>query len=195
MGLAYAGPMLSLVPLTPDRVADFAALLSGPDFGGCFCAVWTHHGPDWAARCGDPARPNLALTRADVAAGRKPGYLVLDHGEVVAWTGAGPKSEFPHLATRLGSRRSRHGEDTWFLGCLAIRGDRRGQGLSAAIVRAVLARARAAGAQRVEATPTDPWDEPRSYRGALSLFLRLGFTEVLREPDGDSAIVLVAAAP
>lgn len=185
--------MLTLQPLSPAHLDAFAVLLGGPDFGGCFCAVWTHHGPDWVTRCGDPSRPNLAATRADVAAGRKPGFLALLDGEAVAWVGAGPRSEFPSLASRLGSRRSRRAGDSWFLGCLAVGADHRGRGLSERLVRAVLERARADGARWVEATPTDPWDEPRSYRGALSLYRRLGFVEVAREADGDAAIVLVEA--
>lgn len=185
------GPLISLLPLTPDRLDDFAALLGSPDFGGCFCAAWTHHGPDWVSRCGDPSRPNLGLTRADVLEGRKPGFLVEEDEEVVAWTGAGPRPEFPLLASRLGTRRSEHTGHTWFVGCLAIREAHRGRGLSEAMVRAVTEEARRAGAQRVEAAPTDPWDEPRSYRGALSLYRRLGFVEVCREADGDSEIVLV----
>jgi GNAT superfamily N-acetyltransferase len=186
--------MLTLHPLRADRIGQFADLLGGAEFGGCFCAVWTHQGPGWSARCADPSRPNLAATTADVAAGRKPGFLVERDGEVVAWVGAGPKSEFPFLRARLGARGSRRREHAWLLGCLAVRIDHRGQGLSGAIVRAVLEHARQAGARWVEATPTDPWDAPRSYRGALSLYERLGFVEVLREKDGETDIVLVEAS-
>ena len=61
-------------------------------------------------------------------------------------------------------------------------------------MRAVIARAGETGATRIEAYPTDPWDEPRSYRGALPLYRRLGFEEEARESDGTAEIVLMARA-
>lgn len=184
---------MKLAPLTAEQLPAFADLLGGPGFGGCFCAIWRSFGPDWAARCADPSRPNLAATRAAVLAGHRPGFLVRDGGRTVAWTGAGPRSGFPLLHQRLGARCSTRGPETWLLGCLAIAPDHRGRGLGERIVRAVMARAKAEGARYVEACPTDPWDEPRSYRGSLSMYRRLGFVEVAREADGDGHVLLVEA--
>ena len=59
------------------------------------------------------------------------------------------------------------------------------------IIRSVIEAAREVAAPAIEAYPTDPWDEPRSYRGALSTYRALGFREIDREPDGDSAILLM----
>ncbi|MEM7165759.1 MAG: GNAT family N-acetyltransferase [Planctomycetota bacterium] len=191
---------LVLVPLAPDNLSAFQQLLGRTEFGGCFCAVWTHHDADWEACCNDPLQPNLARTREDVQSGRQAGFLVehrvapQESGEIIAWTGAGPKSEFPGLRSRLGARKSQHFTDTWCIGCMAIRADYRGRGVSSAIVAAVMAQARSCGATRVEAYPTDPWDEPRSYRGALSTYTRAGFREVCREADGESQIVLLQAS-
>ena len=182
---------LELRPLGTDELSSFACLLGGAEFGGCFCAVWTSFDDTWVARCRDPSRPNLALTRRDVEAGRKAGFLVYHEGELIAWTGAGPKTEFPAMATRHGGRLSSMSSDTWVVGCLAIKEAWRGKGVATAIVRAILARAAEAGAMRVEAYPTRPWDEPRSYRGALAMYDKLGFEEVGSDPDGESAIVQV----
>lgn len=183
--------MIRLEPLDDQTLGAFAALLGGQEFGGCFCAVWTSHGPGWSARCVDPARPNLAVTRERVLAGQHVGYLVRDGSEVVAWTGAGPKSGFPALGTRLAARLTPMSDDVWAIGCLAISRARRGAGLSASIVNQVIGLARAAGARAVEAYPTRPWDEPRSYRGSLTTYERLGFRESGAERDGDSEIVLL----
>lgn len=169
---------LALAPLTAETMSAFAALLGGDDFGGCFCAVWTSFGDDWVERCRDPARPNLAITEHDVRAGRRAGFLVLHDEDVVAWTGAGPASEFPALATRHGARRHPPRQDGWVLGCLAIRADYRGSGLSESVVRAVVNRAEMAGARAIDAYPVRPWDEPRSYRGAETTYTRCGFVEV-----------------
>lgn len=180
---------LRLRALGAEELGELEALLGGPGFGGCFCAVWCHHGPDWGARCADPARPNLAATAADVRAGRRAGFLVEVAGEVVAWTGSGPRSEFPALGQRLGARLVPREPGTWVVGCLALAPEQRGRGLGEDIVRAVVSEARAAGARRLDAFPTRPWDEPRSYRGSLSMYRRLGFVERGAEADGDSEIV------
>jgi hypothetical protein len=58
-------------------------------------------------------------------------------------------------------------------------------------VEAVVEEARKSGAEAVEAYPTRPWDEARSYRGALSTYERLGFRLVAAEPDGASEILLM----
>jgi GNAT superfamily N-acetyltransferase len=186
--------MLTLTPLTEAGLPAFEALLGSRAFGGCFCAVWTDFGADWGRRCADPARPNLASTRARVVSGDHVGFLVHDGATVVAWTGAGPWAAFPGLATRKASRSVEDTDDAWALGCLAVHPDHRGRGVSTATIRAVREAAARAGARHLYAFPTDPWDEPRSYRGSLAGFVRQGFTEVLREPDGDSAIVAMRVA-
>jgi len=183
--------VLRLVALSPETPAAFRELLGSSDFGGCFCAVWTAFGADWSARCADPARPNLTTTAERVHQGHHVGYLVYQDQELVAWTGAGPKPGFPLLATKIGSRLSPMAAEVWRLGCVAIAASARGRGLSEAVVEAVIAEARAAGALALEAYPTDPWDEPRSYRGAASTFARLGFEEVGRDPEGEGAILLL----
>lgn len=183
--------MLRLVALTPERLATFGEFLGRSDFGGCFCAVWTAFGADWSARCADPARPNLETTSERVRAGHHVGFLVYEGQELVAWTGAGPKASFPLLETKLGSRLSPMSPEVWSLGCVAIAATARGRGLSERVIEAVVAAAREAGAAALEAYPTDPWDEPRSYRGAASTYARLRFEEVGRDPDGESAILLM----
>ena len=182
---------LELVPLSLDNFSDFAALLGGEEFGGCFCAVWTASGADWAERCRDATRPNLTEVRGRVERGEHVGFLVMENGAVVAWTGSGPKSGFPALATRLGARLTPLRDSLWFVGCLAVRRESRGRGLGGRIVEAVVAAARTAGAAAIEACPTRPWDEPRSYRGRLSLYERIGFCEVDSERDGAAEIVLM----
>ena len=169
-------PNLSLHALSAENWDRFERLLGGDEFGGCFCAVWTHFGPDWVERCGRRDRPNLEATRRDLEDGRRPGFLVTDrHGECIAWTGAGPRSEFPRLSERLGARRSKRDDTAWCIGCVAVVAPHRGRGLTAAIIRAVQRAATEAGAPALEAYPVDPWDEPRSYRGALSTYRSLGF--------------------
>jgi len=179
------------VPLTPERLDAFVELLGDGAFGGCFCAVWTAFDDDWAARCADPQRPNLAETRRRVLAGEHVGFLVYDDEALVGWTGSGPKSAFPLLESKLASRLSPISDDVWSIGCIAVAASERGSGLSTRIVDAVVESARDAAAHAVEAYPTATWDEPRSYRGAATTYREAGFEEAGREHDGDDDILLL----
>ncbi len=183
--------VISLAALSEEGAARFGAFLGRDCFGGCFCAVWTAHGEDWVKRCEDPDRPNLNETLRRLRAGEHVGYFASEGGEVVAWTGSGPKTSFPLLATKLGSRLSPMTSSVWSVGCIAIAAEHRGRGLSARVAQAVVDEARARGAKAIEAYPTRPWDEGRSYRGAQSTYEKLGLQVVEADPDGDSEILLM----
>lgn len=180
---------VTLVPLTTDRLSDFATVLGDPAFGGCFCAVWGHFGEDWTARCGRADRPNLKATVEDVEQGRKAGYLLEVAGEVVGWLGAGPRTEFPDMSRRLAARRGR--ADAWVVGCVAVLPAARGKNVAEHAVRALVDLALTNGASVVEAFPVRPWDQHRAYRGSERMYERLGFTEVLTESDDVSEILLM----
>lgn len=101
---------MRLEALTVDKLDTFRTLLGSSDFGGCFCAVWTSYGDDWVQRCKDKSQPNFFITKKNVEDGRHAGYLVYDGPDLVGWTGSGPKTEFPWLKTKLGSRLSEFSE-------------------------------------------------------------------------------------
>jgi hypothetical protein len=105
--------MIRLTALKPDDLDAFRNLMGSSDFGGCFCAVWTSYGDDWESRCGDAKQPNFFATAAQVNEGRHVGYLVYEDDKLVGWTGAGPKTSFPLLKTKLGSRLSAFAETIW----------------------------------------------------------------------------------
>jgi GNAT superfamily N-acetyltransferase len=180
--------------LTTARLSDFRALLGGPEFGGCFCAVWTSFGDDWASRCADPQQPNYQRTARDLAAGRHVGFLVHEGAELIAWTGAGPKDSFPLMASKLGSRLTPSDERTWAVGCIAVREAHRGRKVADAVVAAVVEEARRTGAASVEAYPVRPFHEPRVYRGTEALYRRAGFVEAGAERDGPHEVLLMRRA-
>jgi GNAT superfamily N-acetyltransferase len=169
----------------------FRTLLGSSDFGGCFCAVWTSFDETWLTRCLDPAQPNFDITCRNVMAGRHVGFFIYADEILIGWTGSGPKTAFPLMQQRLGSRLSPFNENTWSIGCIALKAAYRGRGLLTAVIQAVIKEARQAKAHIIEAYPTDPWDEPRSYRGALSIYKRLGFQTVTSEPDDNSDMLLL----
>ncbi len=182
---------IKLRPLSLDNLEVFRSLLGSTDFGGCFCAVWTSYGDDWEKRCTDSSQPNFFITAKDLERGRHIGFLVYSGSQLVGWTGSGPKTSFPLLKSKLGSRLSSFSKDIWSIGCLAVPSEFRGRQLSEKIISAILNEARLQGAKTVEAYPVRPFHEPRMYRGNCELFKRLGFVETRYEKDGDFEILLL----
>ncbi|MBI3039637.1 hypothetical protein HYY75_11445 [bacterium] len=56
----------SLSQLDSSSLETFKTLMDSPDFGGCYCAVWTNFDETWVQRCKDPSKPNYFRTRDDV---------------------------------------------------------------------------------------------------------------------------------
>lgn len=185
---------LNLQSLTIDKLDVFKELLGSSEFGGCFCAVWTSFGDDWSDRCKDKAQPNFLVTKTNVEAGKHVGFLVYDGNNLVGWTGSGPKTDFPFLRTKLGSRLSDFSAEIWSVGCLAVKEAYRGNGIADLIVKAVSEEAEKKHATALEAYPARPFHEPRVFRGTYQLYDRLGFTETAAEKDGDYEIVLMSLA-
>lgn len=184
---------LSLHALTLKNLEVFRDLLGSTDFGGCFCAVWTSYGADWEARCSDQAQPNFFNTSERVKAGEHIGYLVYEDDQLVGWSGAGPKTGFPLLKTKLGSRLSEVSNSVWSIGCIAIKSEHRGRKLADQIVATIVDKAFKSGAIAVEAYPVRPFHEPRVYRGTQGLYERAGFNEIGFDQDGEYQILLMRA--
>ena len=187
--------MINLKPLDVLNFETFAMFLGGCEFGGCYCAVWASHDETWVSRCSDPARPNLEITRNLVNAGSHVGFLAYDgRDELVGWTGSGPKDGFPFLALKLASRLTPSSRNSWSIGCLAVKATARGNKVAEKIAAAVVAKAKVSGATVIEAYPTRPWDEPRSFRGSWTMYQRLGFEIAASERDEESDILLMRLA-
>jgi hypothetical protein len=180
---------MKLKPLNLSNFKEFSNLLSGEEFGGCFCAVWRSYDDTWSSRCNDKAKPNLEITKENVKQGHHTGFLVYEESELIGWTGSGPKTQFPILETKLASRLTPFSADIWCIGCIAIKESYRGKSKSNKIFQAVINLAKSQNAKFVESYPTDPWDEPRSYRGSLKQFTKLGFERFGDEQDENSRVV------
>ena len=184
---------VTLQALDVHRLDDFAALFHAGG-SGCFCASWRAMDGTWNARCRDPSRPNLAITRRNVEAGLHIGFLAYENHKVVGWVAAGPKTSFPTLRSeRLGARLSPFRDEVWAIGCLAV-GEHGANLIEVAprIVSAAIAAAREARAVAIESYPTRPYDVARAYRGSEDLFSALGFEVVGHESDGSSDILLMS---
>src|SRR5512141_2182620 len=82
---------VSIVPLTPDRLADLATLFDqGGDPRWCWCAYFRVRGTDFSA--GSQARHRSVLQAATtdgLATGHAPGLIAYDGGTVVGWISLG----------------------------------------------------------------------------------------------------------
>jgi GNAT superfamily N-acetyltransferase len=168
---------LSLVRLDKRRFADFERLLSGREFNGCYCALWRRHGPDWEERCKSRPKENLEDARLALAEGAHVGFLALreSDGAFVGWTGSGPKTAFPYMKDRFGSRLGPFEDSLWAVGCVAVAFPHRGVGYGSRIVELVVEEARRSGARAVEACPVEPEHESEAFRGSKALYESLGF--------------------
>lgn len=191
--MQIGGTRLTLKNLKPSGIDDFARIFK--DGGsGCYCASWRSMDETWTARCKDPRKPNLAITRQNVERGYHIGFLVYDADHLVGWAGAGPKTEYPSMEKeRYGARLSAFSVDVWAIGCLAVEAAfGEGRDGFAEIVTAIVAAAKDAGATAVEAYPVRPWDKARAYRGSEDLYKRLGFKIRASDPDDESEVLLMS---
>jgi GNAT superfamily N-acetyltransferase len=170
---------MELVPLTPDRYDDLAALFGTTVVTrDCHCTWFLLLDPErrevWAA---GGARDVFERS----APGGILGYL---DGGPAGWVAAGPRSAYPRLAR---SKLWAAGDpDAWVVTCFYLRRTARHRGLTRSLLQAAVAHAGRQGAAAVEGVPrltgvrTSPGD---AYVGHQQVFAGAGFTEVARPSD------------
>ncbi|MDT8344176.1 MAG: GNAT family N-acetyltransferase [Thermohalobaculum sp.] len=171
-------------PLTPDRLADFEALM-GPRGGaeGCWCMLWRLTAAAFKAGKGEANRDAM---RARVGAGRPPGLLAYLDGAPSGWISVAPRDEFPRLQ---GSRilAPIDARPVWSVTCFFIARQARRRGLTVALLDAAARFARDHGAGCLEGYPVDPGGAPYpgtfAWTGLAPAFLAAGFREVARRSD------------
>jgi GNAT superfamily N-acetyltransferase len=176
---------LAIRRLTPARFPDLERLF-GPRgaTGGCWCMYPRLTRSVYEAQKGEANRKAL---RRLVQRGSVPGILAYEGSEPVGWCAIEPRVAYPRLDR---SRLFQPVDDqhlhrpTWAIVCLFVRADRRGQGVSRALIAGALAHARRRGARLVEAYPIDPGDKPIpavfAWTGIASVFRDTGFVEIAR---------------
>lgn len=145
-----------------------------------FCATRTQFAIGWFS--------NGNRHRFEALAADSPmpmGVLALVAGEPVGWCACGPRSRY-RVATSgqdaLRNRSPAEDESVWLVACLFVRAGQRGQGVTAALVRAAVDLARQRGAAAVEGWPA-AGPEARSgdaFMGREQLFDSIGFRCVER---------------
>jgi len=169
-------------PLTPDRWADFEALM-GPRGGaeGCWCMLWRVQAAAYNAGRGEPNRRAMQARVNDGP--RPPGLIAYREGAPVGWISIAPRDEFPRMAK---SRIAAPVDDrpVWSVSCFFIKAGQRGKGVATALLAAACGFAAAHDAGIVEGYPIDPlgarYANAFAWTGLMRVFGACGFTEVAR---------------
>ena len=176
---------LDIVPLTPERFPDLAALFEeGGDPKWCWCTYFRVRGRSWANATPAGNRKELeGLTAREPDAHGAPGLIAYREGRATGWVSLGPRDDYDRLAH---SKVLAPVDDVpvWSIVCFVVSRRARGRGVAAALLDAAVAYARGRGATSLEAYPVDPGDgrvpAASAYHGTLTMFERAGFQVVAR---------------
>ena len=171
-----------VVPLTPDRWADFEKLF-GPRgaCAGCWCMWPRLSGPEFARHQGDDNKRSM---KRIVTGGENPGLIAYVGGVPAAWCALAPRERY----TRLERSRVLAPVDdaaVWSVICFFVARPFRGSGLAGRLLREALRFARARGAKILEGYPIDvprgkSYADVFVWHGTASVFRAAGFVEVAR---------------
>ena len=178
---------LDIVPLTPARLPDLAALFGqGGDPRWCWCAYYRVRGVVPTHRDDRVARNRAVLEDAVgglSAEGRAPGLVAYRDGEAVGWVSLGRREDYQRLEHSTVLRRVDE-RPVWSIVCFVVARKARGHGIAAALLDAAVAYARVHGATLLEAYPVDAGRRriPSAYAfsGTLAMYERAGFEVVAR---------------
>lgn len=130
---------------------------------------------------------NRLAQKAIVAAGGTPGLLAYVEGNPAGWCAVEPREHYPGLArSRILSPIDT--SPVWSITCFFIDKSARRQGLSIALLRAVVDFVSDQGGRIVEGYPTEPRPGTKItpafvYTGLASAFRKAGFKEVGRRSE------------
>jgi GNAT superfamily N-acetyltransferase len=182
---------VEVVPLTPDRWADFSALFDeGGDPKACSCMFWRVRSRDWSFANAAEARAGMR-SLVDDARDPAPGLLAYVGGRAVGWVSIAPREDYGRL---VNSRVRPPIDDVpvWSIVCFVVSRTVRGQGLMTRLLDAAMDYARAHGApgsrSLSRAAGGGPDNAAVGYTGLLSTFLAAGF-HVVREIDSPQSTV------
>jgi GNAT superfamily N-acetyltransferase len=168
-------------PVGPDGLADLASLFGGSrNTRRCWCTAFCTSRRQFSA--GWLTGGNRGRFESLAARSAEPmGILASVAGAPVGWCACGPRSRYRVSVKGRGAllRDLDPDEDerVWFLPCLFVRPDRRGQGVTYALVRAAVELARSAGATAIEGWPVSGSDASSAdaFVGRETVFEAIGF--------------------
>ncbi len=179
-----ATTVFEIVPLTPDRWADFEVVM-GPKggAGGCWCMLWRLAKKDFEAGAGGAGEANRRAMKAIAAEAVPPGLLAYDGDQAVGWISVAPRSRFPRMEN---SRILKPLDDrqVWSVTCLLIASSHRRQGVATRLLSAACDFVRDNGGSVVEGYPIAPnkssYPPIFAWTGFESAFRKAGFETVVK---------------
>jgi GNAT superfamily N-acetyltransferase len=169
-----------IVPLTPERWADFEVLFnSNATCRGCWCMWWRITNKDFTTLGKEGLKEAM---RTLVHRGVETGLIAYVDGVPAGWVTVASRADYVRLST---SRLLAPVDDqpVWAIPCFFVHHNFRHQGFMSQLINTAVEYARVHGAEIVEAYPYDvdkkagPAD---IYTGVSSIFKSAGFEEVAR---------------
>ena len=176
---------LEILPLTPGRMSDLAALFGqGGDPKWCWCSWYRIRNVDFSNST--PTTNRAVLKRAVATTAkekRAPGLVAYRDGEAVGWVSLGPRADYERL-THSKVLAPIDDRPVWSIVCFVVGRKSRGQGVATALLEAATAYAEEHGATLLEAYPieTDGGRVPAAsaYKGTVGMFEKAGFEVAAR---------------
>jgi GNAT superfamily N-acetyltransferase len=174
-----------IFPLTPDSWTEFEQLF-GPRgaCAGCWCMYWKLKRKDFNTGQGDS---NHMAQKQIVNSGFSPGLLARVKGNPAGWVAVEPRENYPILNN---SRILKPLDElpVWSVTCFFVAKKFRNQGLTVALLKAVIEHVGKQGGELVEGYPVEPRDAGKMppvfiYTGLVSAFKQAGFTEAGRRSE------------
>jgi len=176
---------LEILPLTPGRMPDLAALFEqGGDPNWCWCASFRLRSAEFRKANRDANRRVLekAVTTTDME-DRAPGLISYRDGEPIGWVSLGPREDFARLQHSRLLAPLDH-EKVWSIVCFVVSRRARRTGVASALLDAAVDYARHHGTVMLEGYPVENdgsrLPSANVYMGTLSMFEGAGFAVVER---------------
>jgi GNAT superfamily N-acetyltransferase len=187
--------MVTVADATAERWDDLVAVFgTRGDPAGCWCQWFRHQRPGFYATPREQRRADL---RSQVAAAPPPGVLAYDdEGTPSGWCAVAPRADYPRLTSYPVAAAVPDEDGVWAVTCFVVRVGKRKRGFAELLLDGAVDLARRHGARLVEGYPLDTTVRTASaaelFHGPLSVFLRLGFTEVGARTSKARAVVRLA---
>lgn len=169
-----------------------AALTGGGDGKTCQCAWAVFRNAEYHGMTTDQRRDFL---HGQVLSGTPPGLVAYVDREAAGWVRVGPRTTHPrvvHSRVAASSAEPMDDPSVWVVSCFSVRTEHRRKGVTAALLEAAVAYARAHGARVIEGYPVDSTGKKSSanslFVGTLNTFVAAGF-EVVAAPTASRRLV------
>ena len=179
---------VEVVPLSPERLADFMAFFEGeafsdnPKWSSCYCQCFyeDHSKVRWPDRT---AAENRECATRRIVGGEMQGLLAYQAGRVVGWCNAAPRA----MLHALDDEPVAAADEIGTILCFVVAPRLRGRGIATALLDAACRQLSAQGLRSVEANPRpDATSDAANHYGPLGMYLAAGF--VVRRTDDDGSV-------